>query len=90
MNQALLISHILIASIMLVSALGVTLAARSRTETKLYLSMMISFVMTTVSGIALLFVTVGQLGRVCATMTVLTLLVLVVRSYYVKRVTLTV
>ena len=86
MHMIILSLHILVASILTVSSLVVTVSARQRQTTNAYLVMMVTFGATIVSGLSLLLVG-ASLGRVCATMTALTLAVLLVRRYYLVRTT---
>lgn len=80
--------HILVASFMTISMAGVLFAAYKQVETKFYGAMLVSFAMTVVSGVSLLFVTAGTLGRICAMMSVFTASVLAVRYYYRKQLSL--
>lgn len=82
----ILTSHIIIASIMTLASVGVLAAASSRRETKAYLVMLASFAATVVSGIALLFVSAGGLGRFCAMMSMFTLMTIAAGQYYRVRV----
>lgn len=86
MNMVILTSHIVIASIMTLATVGVFAAAYSRRETKAYLVMLTSFAATVVSGIALLFVSAGGLGRFCAMMSMFTLMTIAAGQYYRVRV----
>ena len=84
--MVILTSHIIIASIMTLASVGVLAAASSRRETKAYLVMLASFAATVVSGIALLFVSAGGLGRFCAMMSMFTLMTIAAGQYYRVRV----
>ena len=86
MNMVILTSHIVIASIMTLATVGVFAAAYNRRETKAYLVMLASFAATVVSGIALLFVSAGGLGRFCAMMSMFTLMTIAAGQYYRVRV----
>lgn len=86
MLMIILSFHILVASIMTLSILGVFAAAHRRRETVAYTPMLISFAATATSGLGLLFVSPSGLGRLCAMMTAFTFLVIVARSYYRKRI----
>lgn len=87
MHMIILSIHIFVATIMTGATLGVFVAARKERETKMYSAMLVSFALTIVSGVAMLFVSPNGLGRLCVMMTTFTLLVVVARSYYRKRVT---
>ena len=84
--MVILTSHIVIASIMTLATVGVFAAAYNRRETKAYLVMLASFAATVVSGIALLFVSAGGLGRFCAMMSMFTLMTIAAGQYYRVRV----
>jgi len=88
MLMIFLTAHILVASIMSVALVGVLAAGYRQKETQLYGVMLSSFVLTVTSGIGLLFVTTGTLGRVCAMMSVFTFSVIAVRYYYRRRLSL--
>jgi hypothetical protein len=85
MHMLILSLHILVASIMTGATVGVFAAAHARRETKAYSVMLGTFGATTVSGIGLMFISAGGLGRFCAMMSVFTLSVLVARAYYRRR-----
>lgn len=85
MNTVILLSHILIASALTLTTFIVAFAALNQRPTGAYLPMLITFVATVLSGVALLF-TVGSIGRVCATMAAVSLVVGIVHRYYKVRV----
>ena len=85
MFNLILITHIVIATIMTVSLLGVVAAAYGRRETKAYAAMLGSFGLTVLSGIGLLFVATGGLGRFCVMMSAFSLSVIAARAYYRTR-----
>ena len=89
MFNLILIAHITVATLMTVSVLGVVAAAYGRRETKAYMTMLGSFALTVVSGVSLLFVAAGGLGRFCVMMSAFTLSVIAARAYYRKRLTAT-
>lgn len=80
--------HIFVASTMSVSTVGVLGAGYRQKETAFYQTMLTSFALTAVSGVSLLFVTAGTLGRICAMMSVFTLSVMAVRYYYLRQLSL--
>ena len=82
MFNLILIAHIAVATIMTIAVLGVVAAAYNKRETKAYAAMLGSFGLTVVSGIGLLFVTAGGLGRFCVMMSAFTLSVIAARAYY--------
>jgi len=82
----ILLLHILVATIMTLAIVWVFAAAYSQRETKAYGVMLSSFVATILSGVGLLFVSPSGLGRLCAMMSVFTLVTLVARQYYRKQV----
>ena len=84
----ILTSHIIVASIMSIAMVGVLRAGYHAKETAFYPAMLGSFGMTVISGTGLLFVTAGNLGRICATMSVFTLSVIAVRYYYRRQLSL--
>lgn len=88
MLMIILTAHILVASLMSVAMLVVLGAGYRQKETTFYQAMLASFALTIVSGVGLLFVTVGNLGRVCAFMSVFTLSVIAVRYYYRRQLSL--
>jgi len=81
--------HILVATVMTLAIIGVFAAAYHQHETKAYGVMLGSFVPTILSGVGLLFVSVNGLGRLCVMMSAFTLVTLVARAYYLRRVILT-
>jgi hypothetical protein len=85
MNMLILSLHILAALITTVAIIGVTISAYRKSETKLYMTMLLSFGVTAVSGIGLVFI-VGGLGRFCAMMSMYVVLVMMARSYYHKQI----
>jgi hypothetical protein len=87
MFNLILIAHITVATIMTVAVLGVVAAAHGKRETKAYAAMLGSFGLTVASGIGLLFVAAGGLGRFCVMMSAFTLSVIAARAYYRARVT---
>lgn len=88
MLMIILTLHILVASVMSIAIVGVLGAGYRQKETTFYQTMLGSFGLTVVSGVGLLFVTAGNLGRICAMMSVFTLSVIVVRAYYRKQLAL--
>ncbi len=79
--------HISVALVMTIATLGVFAAGYARRESKAYTVMLASFGVTVFSGIGLLFVSNGALGRFCAMMSAFTVSVLIARAYYRKRLT---
>ncbi len=86
MITMILLSHIAIASLLTIATIKVAFSGYFRKGTSVYNVMLASFVATSLSGIGLLLVGAGGLGRVCATMTAVTMVVFVVRAYYRIRV----
>ena len=84
--MVILTLHILVASVMTVTMVGVFTAAYRRHETAAYQAMLASFGVTILSGIGLLFVSPTGLGRLCVMMSIFTILVVAVRAYYRKQV----
>ncbi|MEO5499144.1 MAG: hypothetical protein ABIR46_01430 [Candidatus Saccharimonadales bacterium] len=86
MITLILLSHIAIASVLTIATAKVSVAAYKQESTSTYHLMLGSFVVTILSGIGLLFVGAGGIGRICATMSAVSLVVFVVRYYYRMRV----
>lgn len=78
--------HILVASVMSFAIVAVIASAHKQRETRFYQTMMGSFILTIVSGVGLLLVTAGTLGRICVMMSAFTFTVIAVRAYYRKNV----
>lgn len=77
--------HIAVALVMTIATLGVFAAGYAQRESKAYIAMLASFGVTVMSGVGLLFVSAGGLGRFCAMMSAFSLSVIVARAYYRKR-----
>lgn len=86
MITLILLSHIAIASFLTLTTVKVSLAAYQQKSTSAYIPMLGAFTATIASGIGLLFVGAGGMGRICATMSAVTLVVFIVRYYYQARV----
>lgn len=86
MLMLILITHIAIASLLTAATLKVSLAAYRQEVSAAYRPMLFAFAATAVSGVGLLLVGTGGIGRICATMSAVTLVVFVVRHYYRVRV----
>jgi len=86
MHVFILTLHILVASIMSLAIIGVFAAGYAERATKAYSTMLVSFGATVVSGVGLLFVSPNGLGRFCAMMSAFTVMALIARAYYRKRV----
>ena len=86
MMTLILLSHILIASSLTLATAKVAQAAYQQKTTSMYTFMLVSFAATIASGIGLLFVGAGGFGRICVTMSAVTLVVFVARYYYQARV----
>lgn len=82
MNMLILALHITVALVMTLATLGVFAAGYARRESRAYVTMLASFGVTVVSGISLLFVSAGGLGRFCAMMSAFSLSVIAARAYY--------
>jgi len=85
MHTLILLTHIAIASILVLTTAAVFAAAWQRKQTKAYQPMLGSFVLTIASGTVLLFVGIGGIGRICAAMSAVTLATIATRHYYLKR-----
>ena len=81
--------HIIIALVTTLAIAGVLTAAYRRNETKFYMTMLVSFGATAVSGIALLFVSANGLGRFCAMMSAYAVFVAIAHRYYRVRISTT-
>ena len=86
MHMIILLTHIIAASIMSVALIGVFISAYKLRETKIYQSMLASFGVTLGSGLVLIVMNPATLGHFCATMSVFTLSIIAIRSYYLKRI----
>lgn|GEM_PF-1935523 len=85
MHMVILLTHIVIASILVLTTSAVFAAAWQRRQTRAYRPMIGSFVLTIASGTVLLFVGLGGIGRICAAMSAVTLATIAARHYYLKR-----
>lgn len=74
--------HVLIATVTTGSILGVFIAARAQRRTRAYLTMLVSFAATALSGVALLAISAHGLGRFCAMMSAYVVVVAFARHYY--------
>jgi phosphoglycerate dehydrogenase-like enzyme len=86
MNALILGLHIAIACLLTVAALRVLYAGWARHQTRVHSIMMVSFAGTVLSGVSLLFVGIGGIGRICLTMTAVTFATLLVSRYYRARI----
>lgn len=82
MHMLLLSLHVLVATLLVLSTLVVFAAGWQKRATKVYSAMLTAFAGTIGSGVIMLFVGFGGIGRICAAMSAVTLLTLVARHYY--------
>ena len=85
MSMLILTLHITAALIMSAALIVVFVAGVSRRATRGYYVMLGSFSATLLSGIGLIALSAGGLGRFCAMMTAFTALTIAVRSFYRRR-----
>lgn len=81
--------HIIFALLTTLAIVIVLLSAKSARETKAHVVMVVSFAATALSGLGMLFVNAGGLGRLCAMMSAYTLVVAAAHYYYRARVSAT-
>ena len=87
MNTLILSLHITAALVTTVAIIAVTVSAYAGRETKSYITMLASFTATAVSGIGLLFVLAGGLGRFCVMMSAYAIFVAAAHLYYRRQIT---
>ena len=81
----MLILHIIIASLLTISATGLLVAALKRyNRPQLRILSIVGLVMTFITGVSLV-VSYGGIGRFCASMTIATVSVIAIERFYIYR-----
>lgn len=90
MYIALLSFHVLVSVVLTLMITAVLASAVMSRKTRTHAVMWMNFAATSISGLALIFVSPAGLGRFCAMMTAFSLLTIVAHQVYRRRVLATV